>query len=189
MLQQKLLAHVLSVLEQCSIEYMVTGSVASSLQGEPRTSHDIDIVVNLLPASIPSLVHAFSSPQFYLSAESITEAIKQEGSFNLIDTTEGDKVDFWVLTKEPFDQSRFQRRKRQNVFGIWLYVSQPEDTILMKLRWSKESGGSEKQFGDAVRVYELQYGNLNQEYMDQWIPLLHVEDLWNRLQREAKPLI
>ncbi len=34
-------------LNQVRIEYMVTGSVASILYGEPRMTHDIDLVIKL----------------------------------------------------------------------------------------------------------------------------------------------
>jgi len=74
---------------------------------------------------------------------------------NLIDTVSGDKVDFWLLTETPFDYSRFTRRYHEELMGMRIAVSSPEDTILMKLRWSKMSGGSEKQFIDALRVYEV----------------------------------
>ena len=78
-----------------------------------------------------------------------------KSQFNLLDIVAGDKVDFWLLTDDPFDQSRFDRYV-ETFEGQPLHVSRPEDTILMKLRWANMSGGSEKQFGDALSVYELQ---------------------------------
>ena len=45
MSQQKLLKLVVETLDSAGIEYMLTGSVVSSLQGKPRSTHDIDIVV------------------------------------------------------------------------------------------------------------------------------------------------
>jgi hypothetical protein len=69
---------------------------------------------------------------------------------NLIDTVSGDKADFWLLTETPFDYSRFTRRYHEELMGMRIAVSSPEDTILMKLRWSKMSGGSEKQFSEPV---------------------------------------
>ena len=86
--------------------------------------------------------------------------------FNLLDTTEGDKVDFWILTNEPFDQSRFSRKQSEKIFGLPMNISSPEDTIVMKLHWANLSGGSEKQFTDALRVYEVQYGNLDLNYIE-----------------------
>ncbi|MGH9649097.1 MAG: hypothetical protein ACRD3I_01370, partial [Terriglobales bacterium] len=61
-------------------------------------------------------------------------------------------------------------------------------TILMKLRWAQMSGGSEKQFGDALRVYEVQYGLLDQSYLDTWATSLGVTEMLARLRSEAKPL-
>lgn len=58
----------------------------------------------------------------------------------------------------------------------------------MKLRWAKDSGGSEKQFQDSLRVYEIQYQLLDIEYMTGWVAKLQVDELWNRLQAEAEPL-
>jgi hypothetical protein len=98
----------------------------------------------------------------------------------------GDKVDFWLLTDDPFDQSRFARRCIEEFEGQPLNVSRPEDTILMKLRWAQMSGGSEKQFGDARSVYELQKESLDSLYMEQWARVLDVEDLWERLKGEAE---
>jgi hypothetical protein len=64
-------------------------------------------------------------------------------------------------------------------------VSSPEDTILMKLPWAKLSGGSEKQFIDAVRVYEVQYEKLDREYLREWTLKLGLESEMKRLMAEA----
>ncbi len=189
MLQPKLLSHLLSVLNNNHIDYMVTGSIVSSLQGEPRATHDVDIVVSIKESSIPALIEAFPPPKYYLDATSIKEAIECKSMFNLIDTEEGDKTDFWILTEEPFDKSRFDRKYEENVFGFLMKISTPEDTILAKLRWAKLSGGSEKQFTDALRVYEVQYGILDQSYLKNWVNQLQVNELWNKLINEATPLI
>lgn len=174
-------------LDRLGIGYMVTGSIASSLQGEPRSTHDIDIVVNLPRSKAHELAGAFPAPGYYLDEEAVAEAISGRGMANLIDTVSGDKVDFWLLTDEPFDQSRFARKYHEELFGMRIAVSAPEDTILMKLRWSRLSGGSEKQFTDAVRVYEVQYGRLDVDYLREWALKLGLEGDLERLQGEAKP--
>src|SRR5262249_37042841 len=147
------------------IDYMVTGSVVSSLQGEPRTSHDIDLVVALSPSAIPSLVAAFPPPGFLLQQEAVLDAIRQGSMFNLLDLSTCAKADFWMRTREPFDQSRFARRTVEQFGGVPMKVSSPEDTTLAKLRWCQLAGGSEKQFTDALRVYELQRGPLDENYV------------------------
>ena len=61
-----------------------------------------------------------------------------------------------MLTDEPFDRSRFARKRTETVHGLDLMVSSPEATILQKLKWSDLTGGSEKQLVDALRMYEVQ---------------------------------
>ena len=138
------LRFVVHVLDSHGIAYMVTGSVASSLQGEPRATHDLDVVVAIRAEDAPALLSHFKRPQFYLDEHAILEAIETGGMFNAINLEDGDKIDFWVLTEDAFDASRFARRITVDVFGTALKVSSPEDTILAKLRWSKLSGGARR---------------------------------------------
>jgi hypothetical protein len=185
MSQQELLKRVVEVLEAAGVEYMATGSIVSSAQGEPRATHDIDLVVVLTPTGADQLARAFPMPDFYLDPVTVKEAIQRKDMFNLLDITGGDKVDFWTLRDDPFDQSSFSRKYAEDVGGIRLFMSRPEDTILQKLRWSEMSGGSEKQFRDALRVYEVQYRVLDLAYMEQWAAKLDVGTIWERLKTEA----
>lgn len=186
MSQQELLKKVIQVLNQAGIPYMITGSIVSSLQGEPRSTHDIDMVIAIEKSVAKRLVEAFPPPDIYLDEDNILDAIKRQSMFNLIDLNTGDKVDFWILTDEPFDQSRFLRKISEEFMGLKILISSPEDTILAKLRWAKLSGGSEKQFTDALRVYEVQYGKLDINYLEQWVKKLNLESFWKRLVDEAE---
>ncbi|HSZ54938.1 MAG TPA: hypothetical protein VK797_04715 [Tepidisphaeraceae bacterium] len=171
------------------MDYMLTGSMASSLQGEPRASHDLDLVVALTPVGVDALVQAFPAPRYYLDRQSIESTLQSTGphrQFNLLDVDEGDKVDFWLLSEEPFDQSRFSRKYTDEINGLRVKISRPEDTILMKLLWAQMSGGSEKQFGDALSVYELQHAQLDLTYLERWARTLGVNPLWHQLKSRAK---
>lgn len=185
MSQQNLLEKVVLTLNRLDIEYMVTGSIASSLQGEPRSTHDIDLIIDLPRSKVPALSRAFPPPDYYLDQDAVLHAVSSRGMANLIDVRSGDKVDFWILTETAFDSSRFHRRYFEEVLGMRLAVSSPEDTILMKLRWSKMSGGSQKQFIDAVRVYEVQHGKLDHDYLHDWARKLGIENELEKLQAEA----
>ena len=186
MSQQELLKKVIQVLNQAGIQYMITGSIVSSLQGEPRSTHDIDMVIAIEKSVAKRFLEAFPPPDFYLNEDNVLDAIKRQSMFNLIDLNTGDKVDFWILTDQPFDQSRFLRKISEEFMGLKILISSPEDTILAKLRWAKLSGGSEKQFTDALRVYEVQYGKLDIDYLEQWVKKLNLESLWKRLMNEAE---
>ena len=144
MSQQKLLIRVVEILELQGIPYMLTGSFASSLHGEPRASHDIDLVIQLAAAQVPTRKAAFPEPDFYLPEAAMREAIVHRSMFNLLSTTDGDKVDFWLLTETPFDRERFARRRPETILGRPVMTSTPEDTILMKLRWCLDCGGNDQ---------------------------------------------
>lgn len=186
MSQPELLKRVVTVLEGAGIDYMVTGSIASSLQGEPRASHDIDVVVSVGESAVDVLLEAFPPPDFYLSADAIRDAIRDRSMFNLLHLSEGEKVDFWLFTDSPFDRSRFARKYQETAFGIALRVSRPEDTILAKLHWCRLAGGSEKQLTDALRVYEVQGAALDLTYLEGWAHELGLEPLWNELKAKAR---
>ncbi len=187
MSQPELLGRVVAVLDANQIEYMVTGSIASSLHGEPRASHDIDLVVALPAQAVDILFQAFPPPSYYLSRESMMDAVQRRSMFNLLWVDEGDKVDFWLLTDEPFDRSRFSRRYPDDVLGMRLQVPTPEDTILAKLRWDFLCGGSNKQFTDALRIYEIHRDHLDRAYLDEWVKQLGVTARWNELMASAAP--
>lgn len=186
MSQQELLKKVARALEDAQIEYMITGSIASSLYGEPRSTHDIDLVVAIKKTDSKKLLKIFHSPRFYLDEEAIISAIENNDMFNLIDTKEGDKVDFWILRDDPFDQSRFSRRQKEKITDFHMQVATPEDMILIKLKWAKLSGGSEKQFTDSLRIFEVQADKLDIGYIESWVKKLGLESLWKDLKAKAQ---
>jgi hypothetical protein len=188
MSQQELLARVVAALDAQEVPYMATGSIVSSLQGEPRATHDVDLVVAMPPQSVGPIVRTFAPPEYYLDEQAVRNALARRDMFNLLQVTTGDKVDFWVLTDEPYDRSRFARRRSVDALNMRLFVSAPEDTILQKLKWAELSGGSEKHFTDALRVYELQRPNLDLAYINTWAQRLGVDAEWRRIQDEAEPV-
>ncbi|MFH0940086.1 MAG: hypothetical protein V1899_12525 [Planctomycetota bacterium] len=189
MSQPELVRALVKALVDSGTEYMLTGSVVSSLQGEPRASHDIDVVVHLSSDHVKKLITAFPSEDFYVNEDAVREAVKRSAMFNIISLKEQEKLDFWMLRDDDaYDRSRFSRKHMVALMGTRANVSLPEDTILYKLRWAVLSGGSEKQFGDALRVYEVQFRNLDMAYLDHWAVPLGVTALLERIKKEANSL-
>jgi hypothetical protein len=91
MSQQDLLTDVIATLRGLGIEFMLTGSHASSLQGEARATHDIDLVANLTTSDAQALIQAFQGDRFYLSESSVRDAIRAKRMFNLLETSTGEK--------------------------------------------------------------------------------------------------
>ncbi len=60
--EAELLRYVASVPEAAGIEYTITGSIASSLQGEPRATHALDVVVAVRESDVGTVPGAFPIP-------------------------------------------------------------------------------------------------------------------------------
>jgi hypothetical protein len=83
----------------------------------------------------------------------------------------------WCTARPAHDLRGLQLQVTTGAVGRELNVSSPEDTILMKLRWAMQSGGSEKQVGDAEGVFAFQGDLLDQAYLDTWAEALGVTAL------------
>ena len=186
MLQPRLVIEVINILNKNNIEYMLTGSFVSSFQGEPRLTHDIDLIININQNEENKIINAFSKDIFYFDEDNIIQAIKDKTQFNIIALDGRGKIDFWLLTDSEFDKSRFSRKIKEKFYGKEVFISTPEDTIIEKLYWSKLSGSSQKQFTDALRVFEIQQDILDIKYIKYWIEKLNLTDIFMRLINEIK---
>jgi len=178
MSQQELLKKVVQALNENGIDYMITGSTASSFYGEPRSTHDIDVVVSINAAGVERLAASFPEKEFHFDKEEFLEAIKNKKMSNVIDIKEGDKIDFWVLSDAAFNRESFRRKTEEDFMGIKIKFPTPEDVIISKLKWAKESGGSEKQLQDVKGVYEVYSDKLDLKYIEKWVTQLSLKDLW-----------
>jgi hypothetical protein len=168
--------NIADILEQLEIPYFVGGSLSSTLLGEPRSTQDIDLIVDLKLDNIPSFINAFT-PRFYLSEVAIQEAIYNQGSFNLIDTESLSKIDIFILKQRPLNQQEFSRRQKQMVQENppkSLYLPTPEDAILQKIIWYKMTNNSDKQWRDILGIIKLQGTKLDRIYLAKWATELNL---------------
>ena len=82
-----LLELFIAPLETTDIRYLVTGSVAATLYGEPRATHDIDLVVDLAADDEADLARVFPAEDFYLPPPEVIQVEarrERRGHFNVI---------------------------------------------------------------------------------------------------------
>jgi len=91
-----LIRRILAVLQQAEVPYMLTGSLASSMHGEPRSTHDIDLVIDPTRDSLAKLLEGFPAEAYYVSRDAAFEAFEVRSFFNVIDFESGWKVDFFI---------------------------------------------------------------------------------------------
>jgi hypothetical protein len=166
---------VAAALEGSSAPYFLGGSLASSLQGEPRSTNDIDLVIDLREDQVGAFAGALGA-DFDVDESALRDAIRTRGSWNIFHLPSMVKVDLFIVGLEPFDKSEFARRRRVRIRpDAELFVKSPEDTVLRKLRWYADGGRtSERQWRDVVEVLRISGPALDDHYLDEWAPRLDV---------------
>ena len=166
-MEQEFLSDLVARLEGTGVTYAITGSVASSLWGVPRTTHDVDVVVVLSEAEVGRMVAAFAD-RYYVSEPAVRDAVTRASMFNVIDFGTGLKADLWVTKGDPFNESMLGRRRRVEIVpGREAYVGSPEDVLLHKLVWNQITP-SQRQLADAAGIVAVQEGKLDLAYMKAW---------------------
>ena len=184
--ERELLVDCLRRLNRTGVIYYLTGSMASNYWGIPRTTHDLDFVVQLPATAVPRLVQEFSG-DFYIEETAVRAVYEPPHQFNAIDTRSALKVDFWLAGTEPFDREMLRRRVQATLFGEAAWLSTAEDVILHKLLWNRISP-SDWQMGDAAGVVAVQADALDHDYLRRWADELQLGDELQRLLTgEIKP--
>ena len=157
--------------------------MASSAQGVPRSTADVDFVADLMPHHLTRLCELLR-PNFDVDDESVREAIETRRSFNVFDVRSALKVDVFVAGFDSWDREQLKRVRPQRLIGSLpdeVALPSPEDTVLAKLRWYRKGGEtSDRQWSDILGVLGVQRGALNVEYMKTWGRNLGVADLLER---------
>lgn len=174
--------------DRLEIKYFVGGSLASSLHGIPRATHDVDMIADIKEEHIPFLVKALES-DFYIDTDMIREAIQHRSLFNVIHLNTMFKVDVFILKSDKVSQKEMVRREQYQITDDplhTLYLASAEDVILHKLYWFQLGDRvSERQWHDVLGVIQVQYETLDYHYLEQTAQNLRVGELLHQALKEA----
>lgn len=137
-------------LDAARIDHMVTGSVAAMVYGEPRLTHDLDLVVALDERSIDAFAAAFPPEEFYCAPPDVIRVEiqrRQRGHFNVIHHDSGFKADVYLVGNDALHRWAMARRRDLRLGAATLRVAPPEYVIVRKLEFFRE-GGSERHVED-----------------------------------------
>ena len=152
------LTHVVTVLEAMHVPYMVGGSTALAVWASPRTTHDVDIVVDIPEERIDEFCRQFSQDRYFIDADVMRDAFSHLdgpglGMYSFIDMESGLKIDLFPLRPgDDVQESALRQRIRAKIStDIEAAVYSPGDLLVQKLRWFAASG-SERQFKDCMNL-------------------------------------
>jgi hypothetical protein len=160
-------------LERLGISYMLTGSMALAHYAIPRTTADIDIVIEISLDDVYKFIQEFE-PDYYVPHGRMRDAISRNKMFNILNQKTIIKVDCVVRKNEEFQKEAFSKRQRINYAGYFdVWIIGKEDLILSKLNWAKNTH-SEMQMRDVASILRNGY---DKNYVETWAEKLGVKDL------------
>jgi hypothetical protein len=177
--QKEFLERITSLLSDAGIPFMVAGSLGSAHYGEPRSTNDIDVIIDPTNEQLQFFI-SHLNPNDYVSADAVENAIKRRSMFNVIETTTGWKADLIIRKDRPFSVTEFARRMNATLLGVDVEIASPEDIILSKLEWAQRTG-SDRQFHDARSVFTTMSDHIDVAYLQKWAGELNLTELLNRI--------
>lgn len=167
-------------LERLGVPYFVTGSVASLVYGEPRMTHDVDLVVTLTDADARRLATAFPDEDFYCPPVEVMRVELRRathGHFNLIHHATGFKADVYLTGQNALHAWAFDHRRRAGEGAAAFWVAPPEYVIVRKLEYFRE-GGSAKHLRDIQGMLAQCGDTLDEGELKRWVATLGLEREW-----------
>ena len=176
-------ALVARYLDELRIRYVVGGSVASSFYGEPRTTLDVDVMIEVDEATVRALADSMKD-DFYVDVDDAVDAVRHGHSFNAIHFATTTKVDFFIAEDRAAVRAQLARRRALETAAgtVWFYA--PEDILVRKLVWFRLGGEqSDRQWRDIAGLLRLSHDALDRGVLERAAEEFGVRDLLERAQR------
>jgi hypothetical protein len=174
------LKSVAAQLAGAGIPYMVTGSMAANFYAVPRMTRDIDVVIELSERDVDRITRLFQQ-EFYIDRDMVQRAVRDHGMFNMIHNALVVKVDCVVRKDTEYRREEFARRRAVSIADQPIFIVAPEDLILSKLDWAKESR-SQMQLDDVRNLLRSVQG-LDMAYLNRWVNRLGLAALYEEVRQ------
>lgn len=178
---------VVRALDALGVAYLVGGSLASSVHGIPRSTHDLDLLVELPGAKVEPLASALEG-SFYVDRDMMLDAVRRRASFNVLHLATMFKVDVFVSDRSPLLVAEMSRRQPVELGEPpeIVQVCSAEDIVIHKLDWyEKGSRISDRQWQDVIGVLKVRGPDLDAAYIRSWAKALDLSALCERAFEEA----
>ena len=174
---------IVVILKKLDRPFAITGGLAAITYGDPRTTRDVDIIMEVDPweRDFADTLADLLNEDFFFSLEGCREAIEEQTMFQAIHKETMFKVDFHLSDLVPGSCERRQDVKIPT--GLIVPMVIPEDSILSKLCWIKlGSGRSRKDVVGMLRVQET----LDNDYLETTAEQLGVKPILDELRQIAE---
>ena len=177
---------VLEALDNANIEYMIGGAVAAWAWGEPRSTLDLDLVVNIPLEVIGRLSNELKKRDMLVPEEIILDNILEDRAdlpINAIHMHSGYKADLYPMrVGDKLRTAAFSRRQKVDLGGSLgeVYLHSPEDLIIYKL-WFYSISQQTKHIRDITSIVKTLGDGLDFNYIDKWVTDMGIHNIWKEL--------
>lgn len=180
---------VLDALEAAEVTYLIGGAVALAAWGDPRTTRDLDLVVDLHLEAVADLARELEIRDMLVPVEIMVDLLMEDRAdlpINAIHIGSGYKAEMFVLKPgDEFRESNLAQRRRIDLgppLGH-VFVHAPEDLILHELCYFKTSRQPKHVRDVASIVLNLEEA-LDYGYIEHWADRLDLRDVWQEIQEQ-----
>lgn len=188
---QEFLKMILAVLDEAGIDYMIGGAVAVWPWGEPRSTQDIDIVIQLGIEHVNALSKELEKVEIFLPPDIIMENFfetRGDLPINAIHGASGYKAEMYLVREEDeLRKAAFQRRIKVD-FGPEvgeIYIHSPEDLIIYKMLHYSLSQQT-KHIRDIGSIIKTMGEQLDYEYIQRWAAEKQLAAIWQEIIQELE---
>lgn len=174
---------------ELGVNHMVVGGLSSNAYGIPRSTKDADIVLAVDAKTLFEVAQQLG-PDFAIDDPGTFEMVTGTMRYHLRVLTIAFEIELFMLSSDPHDQARFERRRRvfSSQIGCEIIVPTAEDVIIMKLRWAKiaKRGKDSEDVRDVIAVQGDEF--LDWDYIHHWCGLHGTRTLLDEIRASIPPI-
>ncbi len=183
-MQKEIIAALIEALEEERIGYLMASSMAAMVYGIPRSTKDVDFVIELEQPSFDNLIRR-TEPLLILDPQQHLESLTWTRRFILTSRTSPFKVELFIKGNDPHHNVQWERK--QQVYSLHaerhVWMPTPEDVIIQKLRWGRPQDRI-----DAEQVMAVQADALDWPYIEHWTEIHQTRKLMEEIKASIPPI-
>ncbi|WXG44653.1 MAG: hypothetical protein WED04_11570 [Promethearchaeati archaeon SRVP18_Atabeyarchaeia-1] len=170
----------LRALNAANAEYVVVGGLAAIFYGRPRTTSDVDIIIDFAKTDHLRVADSLKREGFEVTLREIQQAISERNHFTVFDRESPYRLDIQGVYKA-LDEASLNGRRKRDLFGEQAWIESPEDLVVAKLVY-----GSQQDLEDSLAVLIRQKSSLNIDYLKNRAAESRVKDKLRKLLESSE---
>jgi hypothetical protein len=179
-----MVAEVVAALEETGLPYMLAGSFATFAYGLPRSTKDVDFVIELVQPGFDNLAKMLD-PILLLDPQQHLETLTWTRRHILTSRASAFKVELFIKDEDPHHLEQWNRKRR-----MWstharreVWMPSAEDVVIQKVRWGRPQDRI-----DAEQVIAVQNRNLDWPYIEKWCDVHGTRNVLEEIRAMIPPI-